>query len=85
MTIGIFNLVYVIPTQTLFAELTPTGFMGRVVAIRSSMVLGAMTGAAAVCSILIPYVSAGAIFAVTGAITLVAGLIAAMLPAVRDA
>lgn len=85
MAIGVFNLVYVIPTQTLFAELTPVGFMGRVVAIRSSMVLGAMTASAAVCTLLIQYVSAGTIFAITGAVTVVAGLIGAMLPAVRDA
>jgi DHA3 family macrolide efflux protein-like MFS transporter len=85
MTIGVFNLVYVIPTQTLFAELTPTGFMGRVVAIRSSMVFGAMAGAAAVSTLLLAYLSAGAIFAIAGAITVAAGLVATMLPAVRDA
>ena len=35
--IGIFNLVYVIPSQTLFAEVTPAGMMGRVIAIRSRL------------------------------------------------
>ena len=59
--------------------------MGRVVAIRSSMVLGAMTASATVCTLLIQYIGAGTIFAITGAITVVAGLIGAMLPAVRDA
>ena len=48
VVIGIFNLVYVIPSQTLFAERTPEGMMGRVVAIRSSIVMGALTGAMAV-------------------------------------
>ena len=46
VVIGIFNLVYVIPSQTLFAERTPTGLMGRVVAMRSSIVMGALTGSA---------------------------------------
>ena len=49
--IGIANLVYVVPTQTIFGEVTPPGYLGRVVAIRSSLVFGAMTGAMAVCSI----------------------------------
>ena len=38
--IGIANLVYVVPTQTIFGEVTPEGFLGRVVAIRSSLVFG---------------------------------------------
>lgn len=83
--IGIFNLVYVIPSQTLFAERTPAGLMGRVVAIRSSIVMGALTGAMAVSSGLADHVDAGVIIAATGVLTVVAALIAATLPAVRDA
>ena len=41
--IGIANLVYIIPTQTIFIEITPNELMGRVVAFRSSLVFGAMT------------------------------------------
>jgi MFS family permease len=85
ISIGIFNLVYVIPSQTLFAERTPPGMMGRVVAIRSSLVLGAMTGAMAVCSGLAESVDAGLIIAFTGLLTVLAGVAAAFMPAVRDA
>ena len=59
VVIGIFNLVYVIPSQTLFAERTPEGMMGRVVAIRSSIVMGALTGAMAVASGLADHIDAG--------------------------
>lgn len=82
--IGVFNLVYVIPTQTLFAELTPEGFMGRVVAFRSSLVFGAMTLSMAVSSVAAERVPVGTVIAVSGAITVLAGIAGALLPAVRD-
>jgi MFS family permease len=83
--IGIANLVYVVPTQTIFGEITPEGFLGRVVAIRSSIVVGSMTLAMAVCSIAAGFIPVGPIIAVTGVLTVLAGLVAALLPAVRDA
>jgi DHA3 family macrolide efflux protein-like MFS transporter len=82
--IGVFNLVYVIPTQTLFAQLTPEGFMGRVVAFRSSLVFGAMTLSMAFSSIAAEHLPVGMVIAAGGVITLLAGLAAALLPAVRD-
>ena len=85
MVIGVFNLVYVIPSQTLFAERTPEGMMGRVVAIRSSIVMGALTGAMAVSAGLADQVDAGLIIAATGVLTVISAVIAAWLPAVRDA
>jgi MFS family permease len=83
--IGIANLVYVVPTQTIFGEITPEGYLGRVVAIRSSIVIGAMTVSMAVCSIAAGTYPVGSIIAATGLLTLAAGLVAAILPAVRDA
>jgi MFS family permease len=85
VVIGIFNLVYVIPSQTLFAERTPEGMLGRVVAIRSSIVMGALTGAMAVASGLADHIDAGYIIAFTGVLTVIAAVVAAWLPAVRDA
>ncbi len=85
IVIGIFNLVYIIPSQTLFAERTPEGMMGRVVAIRSSIVMGALTGAMAVSAGLADHIDAGLIIAFTGVLTVIAAVIAAGLPAVRDA
>jgi MFS family permease len=85
VVIGVFNLVYVIPSQTLFFERTPAGLMGRVVGIRSSVVLGAMTGAMALSSGLADHIDPGVIIAATGVLTVLAAVIAAWLPAVRDA
>jgi MFS family permease len=82
---GVANLIYIIPTQTLFIEMTPIEMMGRVVAFRTSLVFGSMTTAMAVAGILAESVPAGLVIALSGAVTLVAGLIAALLPAVRDA
>ncbi len=83
--IGIANLVYVVPTQTIFGEVTPEGYLGRVVAIRSSIVVGSMTGAMAISSVAAGTFAVGPIIAVSGLLTIIAGLAAAALPAVRDA
>lgn len=82
--IGVFNLVYIVPTQALFAEQTPEGFMGRVVALRSSLVFGAMTLSMGVSSIAAEHVPVGTVIAVSGAITLGAGIVAGLLPQVRN-
>lgn len=82
--VGVFNLVYVIPTQTLFAQLTPEGYMGRVIAFRSSLVFGAMTLSMAVSSVAAEYIPVGTVIAASGVVTLAAGIVGALLPAVRD-
>ncbi len=82
---GIANMVFIIPTQTLFAERTPQDMMGRVVGIRSSMVLGPMTLAIALSGILAQYVGASGVFLAFGLLTAVAGGLGILLPAVRDA
>lgn len=83
--IGIANLVYVVPTQTIFGEVTPEGYLGRVIAIRSSIVMGSMALAMGACTVLVAFVPAGSLIAVTGILAVIAGLVAAFLPAVRDA
>lgn len=85
VVIGVFNLVYVIPSQTLFGELVPAGLMGRVIAIRGSIVMGSLTGAMAVSAVAADHVDAGVIIAFTGGLTVLAAGLAALLPAVRDA
>lgn len=85
MVIGVFNLVYVIPSQTLFGELVPSGLMGRVIAIRGSIVMGSLTGAMAVSAVAADVMDAGVIIAFTGGLTVLAAFVAALLPAVRDA
>ncbi len=83
--IGVANLVYIIPTQTIFIELTPIELMGRVVAFRSSLVFGAMTLAIGLSGIIAESVPAGLVIAGFGLLTVLGGLIGALLPAVRDA
>jgi len=83
--IGIANLVYVIPTQTLFLELTPIEMMGRVVAFRASLVFGSMTAAMGIAGVLAEQIPVGLVIAGFGALTCLAGVIGALLPAVRDA
>ena len=82
---GIANMVFIIPTQTLFAERTPQDMMGRVVGIRSSMVLGPMTLAIALSGILAQALGPSAVFLAFGLLTAVAGGLGVLLPAVRDA
>jgi MFS family permease len=83
--VGIFNLVWLVPSQTLFGELVPSELMGRVISMRSSLVFGAMTLSAAVSSVVAETVPVGVVIAVLGGVTVLAGLVGALLPAVRDA
>ena len=80
---GVANLVYIIPTQTLFGELTPPGMMGRVVAFRSSLVFGALTLAMAVAGALAENLPAGLVITGFGLVTVGAGIVAGLLPAIR--
>ena len=84
LVIGVANLVFIIPTQTLFAELTPNELMGRVVAFRGTLVFGSMTLAMAAAGIVAEFVPVGLVIAAFGAVTAVAGLAAALLPSIRD-
>ncbi|CAN5670752.1 hypothetical protein BH23CHL7_BH23CHL7_13300 [soil metagenome] len=85
VVIGVANLVYIVPTQTLFIERTPIDLMGRVVAFRSTLVFGSMTGAMALSSALAESIAVGWVIAGFGALTFAAGVVGALLPAVRDA
>lgn len=85
VVIGIGNLVYVIPSQTLFAEHTPEGYMGRVVAFRSTLVFSAMMGAMAVAGVAAEVFPVGGVIAAAGAITVGSAVVAWFLPHVRDA
>jgi len=84
LLIGISNLVYVIPTQTIFMEQTPGEYMGRVVSFRSSLVFGSMLLAMAFSGLLAEVYPVGVVIAASGVLTTLAGVIGALLPAVRD-
>lgn len=83
--VGAGNLVFVIPSQTLFQQRTPAALMGRVIGFRFSLVFGAMTVAAGVAGVLGEFFGPGPVIALFGAITVAAGLGALLVPALRDA
>jgi MFS family permease len=82
---GVANMVYVIPSQTMFQERTPPHLIGRVVGFRFSIVFGALTLAMAVAGALGEVMQAGEVIGVFGLVTLAAGLAGLLVPAVRDA
>jgi len=71
---GVSNMVFIIPTQTLFQERTPNDMIGRVVGFRFSAVFGAMTFAMAASGIIGTAAGVGPVIVAFGAITLAAGL-----------
>ncbi len=84
LAVGIFNLIWLVPSQTLFGELVPSELMGRVISIRGALVFGSMTASAALSSLVAEAVPVGTVIAALGGVTVVAGLAGALLPAVRD-
>ena len=71
---GVSNMVFIIPTQTLFQERTPGDMIGRVVGFRFSAVFGAMTFAMAASGVLGNAAGVGPVLVVFGVITVAAGL-----------
>src|SRR6185503_7561804 len=82
---GVANMVFVIPSQTMFQERTPPDMMGRVVGLRFALVFGAMTIAMLLGSVFGQIVGPGPVIAIFGLTTVAAGLAGWFIPAVRDA
>jgi len=82
---GVAGMVFIIPSQTLFQERTPSELMGRVVGFRFALVFGSMTIAMLLGSVLGEIVGPGPVIAVFGLVTVGAGLAGLLVPAVRDA
>src|SRR5215212_2081529 len=83
--VGVGNLAFVIPSQTLFQRRTPPEMMGRVLGLRFAVVFGSMTLAMGVGGVLGEAFGAAPVIGVFGLVTVVAGLVGLMVPAVRDA
>ena len=83
--VGVANMVYVIPSQTLFQERVPDNLMGRVVALRSTLVFGAMTLAMAVGGYVAEAQGVEATLVVFGVVAALAGVGGLLVPAVRRA
>lgn len=83
--VGAGNLVFVIPSQTLFQQRTPPELMGRVIGFRFSLVFGGMTVAAAAAGVLGHLFGPGPVIVLFGLTTVAAGLAGLLVPALRDA
>jgi MFS family permease len=83
--IGVANMVFIIPSQTLFQERTPAHLIGRVVGFRFSLVFGAMTLSIGFGGIVAELLGVTTVIAAAGVVTMIAGLAGWFVPAVRDA
>ena len=82
---GVANMIFVIPSQTLFQERTPPELIGRVIGFRFALVFGSMTLAMAVGGILGAVVGVVPVLVLSGIVTVVAGLAGLFVPEMRDA
>jgi MFS transporter, DHA3 family, macrolide efflux protein len=83
--IGVANMAFVIPSQTLFQERTPPELMARVVSFRFALVFGGMTIATTVLGLVANVTGIGPVIVFAGLISVVAGLAGLFFTAVRDA
>jgi MFS family permease len=83
--VGAFNMVFIIPTVTLFQELTPQRLMGRVVASRQALVFGSIAASMGLSGYLAGIIGPASVLVVSGAICAAAGAVGLLLPAARNA
>jgi MFS family permease len=83
--VGVANMAFVIPSQTLFQERTPPELMGRVVSLRFALVFGGMSVAMAVGGLLVGVFGPGPVIAAGGLVSIVAGLAGLSVKALREA
>ena len=83
--IGAMNMLFLIPSITLFQERTPQRLMGRVVSTRQSLVFGSIATAMALSGWLAAVVGPAAVFVIAGSACTAAGLGGLLIPAMRDA
>ena len=83
--VGVANMAFVIPSQTLFQERTPPELMGRVVSFRFALVFGGMSVAMGVGGLFVGALGPGPVIAAAGIISIAAGLSGLWVKAVREA
>ena len=83
--LGVSNMIYIIPSQTLFQQRTPRDMIGRVVGMRFSVVFGSLTLAMGAGGVLATVFGVPMVLVAFGALTCAAGLAGLLVPAVRDA
>ena len=83
--IGATNMVWLIPTITLFQERTPQRLMGRVVSTRQALVFGVMAGAMGLAGWLAGILGSATVLTLGGVVCALAGVAGAFVPAMRQA
>ena len=83
--IGVANMLYLVPTITLFQERTPQRLFGRVVSSRQALTFGAMAISMGAAGYLAGVVGAPEVLMLGGGLIAVAGLGGLLVPAMRGA
>ena len=83
--VGVANMAFVIPSQTLFQERTPTELIGRVVSFRFALVFGGMSVAMGLGGLLIGPFGPGPVIALGGVLSIAAGVGGLLVRAAREA
>jgi MFS family permease len=83
--VGAANMLFLVPTITLFQERTPQRLFGRVVSTRQALTLGAMAISMGVAGWLSGVLGADVVLMLGGALVTLAGLGGLLVPAMRDA
>jgi MFS family permease len=82
---GLFNMLFIIPTITLFQQRTPGMLMGRVVSSRQAFVFGAIALSMGLSGGLSEVVGADVVLVAAGGICALAGASGLLIPAMRNA
>jgi MFS family permease len=83
--IGAANLMYLVPTITLFQERTPSRLFGRVVSTRQALTFGAMAISMGAAGWLSGIIGPASVLMLGGALIAAAGMLGLLLPSMRDA
>jgi MFS family permease len=83
--VGMTNMLFIIPTITLFQQRTPGRLMGRVVSSRQALVFGSIALSMGVSGVLAEAIGPSAVLVLSGVICAGAGLLALLVPAMRNA
>jgi hypothetical protein len=83
--VGLFNMLFIIPTITLFQQRTPQVLMGRVVSSRQALVFGAIAMSMGISGWLSEQLGPDVVLVVAGGICAAAGAVGLLIPAMRNA
>jgi MFS family permease len=83
--VGLTNMLFIIPTITLFQQRTPGRLMGRVVSSRQALVFGAIALSMGISGVLTDAIGPSAVLVLFGVVCAAAGAVGLFVPAMRDA